>query len=226
MNISQACPAQTDCRRYIGQSGIHQDNIRRINRNIRSCTNRNANFCSGQSRCIINPVTDHGNPASGLQLPDDLLLSVRKYTCNDPVYASLMANRPGCSFIISRQHNNLNTHILKFFYCLGRIFLDHICDCDQTCKLSIFFKVKRCFSFCSKRICRGRKHCRNLNPLSNKASGAAIELFSLYYALQAVSGKCLEFTYFLSYKAKLLPLFHDSSCQRMFTFLFQGKGKL
>ena len=132
MDIFQGSPAQANCRRNVTEAAFHQNHIRRINGDICTGSDGNSHIGSGKCRCIVDSITHHRNFSFFLQVSDDSFFSVRKYSGNDFVHAGLAADCLCRPFIITSQHDNMDTHVLQLFNCLRTIFFDHICHRNHT----------------------------------------------------------------------------------------------
>ena len=77
VDVADRLPAHADRRRHIRQVALHQDHIRRIDRNVRARPDGDADIRAGERRCIVDAVPDHRNLAIFLQFADDRLFAVR-----------------------------------------------------------------------------------------------------------------------------------------------------
>lgn len=59
MNIAKRCPTHAHSGRHVAQPAFHKHNIRRINSDIRSCSDGDSDIRPRKSRRIINPVPNH-----------------------------------------------------------------------------------------------------------------------------------------------------------------------
>ena len=146
MNIAQRCSAQANCRRHIAKSALHQNHICCINGNVCSGADRNTHISSGQSRCIVNAISNHGNLTILLQASDNRFFAIRKHSGDHLIYADLITNCFRSAFIITGQHNDPQSHTLHLFNSRKTVFLDHICNCDNTKQFAIFCKKEWCLT--------------------------------------------------------------------------------
>ena len=140
MNIAKRCPTHAHSGRHVAQPAFHKHNIRRINSDIRSCSDGNADIRTGQRRSIVDSVTDHGNLAFFLELSDHTLLTVREDSGNDLVDACLFSDGLCSALVIAGQHDYMDSHVLELPDCLWTVFLDHIRNSDDAHKLLILRK--------------------------------------------------------------------------------------
>ena len=149
MDIVQRRAAQSDSSRHIAQAALHQDHIRRVDRNIRSRSDGNPHICPGQGRRIVDPVPDHCCFAFLLQGTDHAFLSIRKDTRNHLVHSGLFTDGLCGPLIIPRQHDDPDAHILELFDSPGAVLFDHIRHSDDSGKLTVAAEKQRGFPlFC------------------------------------------------------------------------------
>lgn len=82
---------------------VHERNVRSLNGGV-SCSHRKTNFCLGQSRCVIDTITDHSNhvPAA-LKLFNGFKLLLRKQLAWYFRNSDLPCYFFGCVVVITRQ---------------------------------------------------------------------------------------------------------------------------
>ena len=116
VDVAQRRPAETDRRGHIGQSGIHQNNVRRIDRHVRPGSDRDAGVRPGQRRRVVDAVADHRHAAPFLKGADHSFLAVRKHPRDDAVHTGLLPDRLRGPLVVAGQHDNLGAHPLHFLH--------------------------------------------------------------------------------------------------------------
>ena len=131
MDISESSPAQADSCRHIAQAAFHQNHVCRVNRHIRSCPDGNSDIRPGESRGVIDSIAYHGHLPLFSELSDHSLLAVRKDSGNYLVHSGLSADGFRRPLIVSGQHDDTDSHILKLLHRLRAVLLDNISHCDD-----------------------------------------------------------------------------------------------
>ena len=131
MNVFERCTAEADGCRNIGKPAVHQHDVGCINSDIRSGADGDADVRTGERRCVVDAVADHGNFAFFLQLADDGFFSVRQYAGDNLVYACLSADRACCARIVAGEHHDVNPHVLQRADGLGAVLLNDVCNGDH-----------------------------------------------------------------------------------------------
>ena len=137
------------------------------------------------------------------------------------VYTRLCANRLGSAFIVARQHNDFDTHILQFPDSLRRILLDHISYCDHAEQSVVFRKQQRGFSLGSSLVGCFFHFLRQRAYRTDILQTAALQYMAVQFCLQTVSGQCGEFRHFIGFDIHFFCFFNDRPGKRVFRLCFQ-----
>lgn len=167
MDIADGCPAEPYRRSYVQQTTLHENDIGSIDRDISSRPDGDPDIGLGQSRGIIDAVAHHCRLSLCAQLPDLLLLSVRQHAGNHFIHAGAPADGFCGHFIVSGQHHNANSHILKLADGFRTVVLQRISYGDKPQKLRIPGKGEGCFAFGSEAAGFGKHDIRHRHQRSN-----------------------------------------------------------
>ncbi len=69
-----------------------------------------------------------------------IALSFRKYSCDRLVNTCLRADCFCSTLIVTCEHNNVYSHVLKFFYRSRTVFFDNISHCDNSINVPFWLK--------------------------------------------------------------------------------------
>ena len=225
VDVAKSSAAHTDSSWHVGKLALHKDNICSIDGYIRSGTDGNTNICSGKGWCVVDSISHHGNLAFFLQGADDALFSIWKDACNNLVNTCLCANGSGRALVVSGKHNYVDSHILKLFYCLCTVRFDHIGNGNDSKKLSVFCKKKRCFSCCGKLLSLVHKRQRDVCQSADVFHASTNKSGSAKLCGKPVAWKSLEFCDFLGCKTKACCFFQNGFRKRVLALFLKGVGK-
>ena len=114
MDVSHYSAAQVDRCRHILQGILHQNYVRRLDGNIRTSADRDADIRAGQRGCIVDSVAHHGDLMPlFLQGPDVGLLFGRQYIRYGLLDAELLADGLRGHPVIACQHHDVQAHLGK-----------------------------------------------------------------------------------------------------------------
>ena len=187
VDVAERRPGQPHRRRDVRQLRIHQHDIRRIDRYIGACADRDAGVRPGECRRVVDAVADHRHPAPLLQLPDDRFLSVRQHACDDAVHTGLLSDGSRRALIVAGQHHDLDAHLLQLLHRLRGIRLDHIGHRDDAEKLSVFLKIQRrlaLLSQCIRFLCKIR---RDGSERRDEPPGPSVQHMPVQFPHQSVA---------------------------------------
>ena len=153
MNVAKHLSTECDRRGNIGKAALHQHHVCRINGDIRACPDGNADIRSGQRGCIVDAVTHHDDLALLLHLADDRLFSIGHHACDDLIHACRASDGVRRFFVVTRQHDDVKTHLMHRSDRLGTILLQGVCHRDHTEIYAVFREEKRCFSLLREAFC-------------------------------------------------------------------------
>ena len=85
----------------------------------------------------VDTVTDHSNLSFCFKSSDHAFFSFRKYACDHLVNTCLRADCFCSTLIVTCEHNNVYSHVLKFFYRSRTVFFDDISHCNNSHKCSV-----------------------------------------------------------------------------------------
>ena len=105
VNIADGRAAQANGSRHIRQAAFHHDDIRRVDRDVRSRADRDPVVGDRQSRRVVDAVARHGDLAERFQLSDHVRLAIGQHARDHAVGVHLRADRVGCLHIVARQHD-------------------------------------------------------------------------------------------------------------------------
>ena len=112
MNIAQCCTTQPNRSRNIHEAVFHQHDVRRVNCNIRTRADGNADVRACQRRGVVDAVAHHGNTALLLQSANNRLLAIRQNARDYLIHTRQCADGLGRALVITRQHHNADAHVL------------------------------------------------------------------------------------------------------------------
>ena len=227
MDVAERRTAQTYCRCHIGQSALHKDYVCCVNRDIGSRTDRDTDVRSGQCRGIIDTVADHCHSfVFLLEASDHALLAIRKHARDNLIHAGFLADGSGGALIVSGQHDNMDSHVLKLLDRLRAVLLHHIRNCNDSGKHTILREEQRCLSCLCKLLRLLLQRRIALGLCEDKLQIASGKPLAIPYGGQSVARKCLKFGHLIHHKPVFLRLAKDRLGKRMFALLLQCIGKL
>ena len=190
ITVSFARESDSCC--HIQNTALHEHNIRGIDCNIRSGSDRNADISSGQSRRVVYTVADHSYFSLLLKSPNHCLLAVRQYAGDDFVDA---CRPPYCLRslpIVAGQHNNMNAHISQLADGLRTVFLHRISDGNNSEELIPGCEEKRRLSVGCQFFGFSFYLCVNLYHGRDKTIITAVQCLALKLCGKTVSGEGSE----------------------------------
>ena len=84
---------EADGRGNVGEAAVHQDDIRRVDGDVRPCADGNADVRAGKRRGVVDAVADHRDAPDLLQAAHDIRLAVRQNACDHLVNACRLPDR-------------------------------------------------------------------------------------------------------------------------------------
>ena len=147
MYVSERSPRKSYRRGHIAEFAVHQNYIGCIYGNVGTCTYCNPHICSRQSRSIVYSVAYHYNLTAFFELRYDRFLAVR-FNAGDYIFDTCLLCYGFCDeLIITRKHNDFNSHVVKFPDSLRTFHFNRICHGNDTGQSSIFTEVERSLAF-------------------------------------------------------------------------------
>ena len=131
VDVAQGGAAQPDGGGHIGEPGVHQDHIGRVNGNIGTGADGDAGVRAGQGGGIVDAVAHHGHLAALLQPADHGLFAVGQNACNDLVHTRLPANGIGSALVVTGQHDHPDAHVLQLPDGTGAVLLEGVRHSDH-----------------------------------------------------------------------------------------------
>ena len=226
MDVPKGRPPETDRRRHIREPVLHQYHIRRIDRDICTGTDRDAEIRAGEGRRIVDAVSDHRDTPLGLQSTDHRFLSIRQDTSDDMCDTSLLRDGPRRFFIIARDHIDVNAHMLKFCDGLRGILLDGVRDRDDPHRMPVTHEEKRGLSLLREGLILLLHPVRDTEALLHIRIGTSAKLRRILHRVQSVAGQCGELRHHAWGHGLRLRVAHDGTCQWMLGVLLEVEGQL
>ena len=218
--------AQTEGRRHVTQTALHQHHVRRVDRHVRAGSDGNAGVRPGQGRGVVDAVSHHRDLSDGLQPADDRLFSVGQNARNHPVDACGLSDRCGGAGVVAGQHHHPHTRAAELGNRLGAVLLHRVRYGDQAEQRLAGGKEEGCFSFLRQSVSSGRQRFRDPGGFGKKAPVPAAKDQTVPDGLQAVSGHGAERCDLCQCRAACFGTGDHSFCQRVLAPGFQGVGRL
>ena len=123
LDVPQYPAGEPDGSGDIRRSGFHEHHVRRIQRNIRACSDGDADVRPGEGGGVVDTVSHHGHLPVFLKAADDGFLIPREHIGNHTLHADAGGNSPGGAAVISRQEQDPDAHGLQLFDGGGAVLL-------------------------------------------------------------------------------------------------------
>ena len=224
MDIPECGAAEPYSCRNIAQTALHQDNVRRIYRNIRACTDRNADIGARQRRRIIYSIPDHCYLAALHESAYLSLFPVRQNTRYDLIDSGLRAYCLCRALIVSGKHHDLYAHVLELAYSLRAVLFYDVRNCDYAEELVPRREKQRRLAGFRKLFGLGSHFIRHFCPASDEIKVSAAESHTVKHSRKAVAGQSLELRYVSGGNAGFAAVLQHCAGKRMFTLLLKRKG--
>ena len=225
VDVAQGGAAQADGGGHIGEPGVHQHHVRRINGDVRSGTDGDAGVGAGQGRGIVDAVADHGDLAGGLQLANDGVLAVGQDASNDLIHACLTADGVGGALVVAGEHHDPDAHVLQFTDGAGAVLLDGIGHGHHAQQTARAAEVERRFAL----ACQRGGFCLQAGGHSGlcrkEGRMACVNFFAVQRCSQAVAGQGCKVGDFRGFDGVGLGVSEDGFGQRMLAPALQRGGK-
>ena len=225
VDVAQGCAAQADGGGHIGELGVHQHDISRIDGDIRARTNGDAGVGAGQCGRIVDAVADHGDLARFLKLADDGFLAVRQNARDDLIDARLSADGVCGALVVASQHHDPDAHILQFADGAGTVLFDGISHSDHTQQTARTAEVKRRLALVGKRRSLFFQCGGNGDFRFNKGRIAAVNLHAVQLCGQTVSGQSRKIGDFRRVDVCRLGVGENGLGQRVLALAFERGGQ-
>ena len=223
-DIREGCPAQSDGGGYVGQTALHQNHIRRVDGDIRTGTDGDADIRPGKGRGIVDAVAHHSHLAFRSQGADHGLLAVRQYGGDHFVHTRLTGDSPGGFFIIPRQHDHPDAHVLHLADRPGAVFLDHVRHGDDTEQTVAAGEEQRCLSGFGESTGGILDGGGDRYLFANEGGISSPQDLSVQSGRQTTAGEDGEVRHVMGDNASLACFLQDCPGEGMLAFCFQGSG--
>ena len=128
---------------YIRKRRLHEHDIGRIEGDIGSGSDRDADIRPRQSGSVVYTVADHCDTSVCLKTRNNFVLSVGKHVRHDRAYADRLCNRPRGTAIVAREHDDGDAFIVQSADRFGAVGFCNVGYGYDAERFSVFGKIER-----------------------------------------------------------------------------------
>ena len=216
-DVAQGGAGEADGRRHVGEAGLHQHHVGGVHGHVSPRSDGDAHVGAGQGGSVVDAVTHHGHLAVLLQLADHRLLAVGQHprhhvALGDP---RLAGDGGGGLFVVTRQHDHPQTHILHLADGGWGVGLHRVGHGDHPQKLLIGAEEQGRLALSRKPFGGGQVGRGNGGVISDEIAVASADPAPIHDPLQAPPGDGLEVCDGQGGQSPLTAVGHDGGGQGM-----------
>ena len=225
MNVAQGRAAEAHGCRHVRKAALHEHHVRSGDGDVRACADGDADVGAGQGGRVVDAVADHGHDALFLEPADHGLLAVGTHAGNDLVHAGLGGNGSGRPFVVAREHDGVEAHVLEFLHGAGAVFLDDVGHGHKPEKAPVPGKAERGLALAGKLFGTAPRTVGKGAGRGNEGKASAGKRASPELRPQPQARQSLEVLHLGRHQPPSLGQSCDSLGQGMFGATLQGRGQ-
>ena len=219
--------AERDDSRYVAGIVSDQYNVARLDGDIRPRSDRDTDIRRQECRSIVHSVADHRDTLSGpLHLLDLRRLLIRKHFGEHRFDPELLCDRISDRLCIPGHHDDFDPLLVQASHSFVRLFTNCIRDRQHSQRCPTFDESDRRLCAAGRTVERITKlRWRSNAELTKQSRTADHQRASFDDRFNTLTGYRLELFRPRQRKAAFLGALHDTLCDCVLGFLFNGSGE-